>query len=196
MAGGCVGFGGPPTHIKLQRDLCVERWEMARSGRVRGRCRCLQPVAWASLDPAGDLLRRRLGAIAGGAAFIVPGLILILALAVLFLSGSPPRWITAAGDGAGAAIPAVAGHAAAGLLPASWRAACRTGRARQLRWIGYLASGVIAAAALGPWLVLVLLACGAIEVVTRILSDHVRPAVVAPISLAASGIIAPAGWRL
>ncbi len=22
---GCTGFGGPPTHIKLLRDLCVER---------------------------------------------------------------------------------------------------------------------------------------------------------------------------
>ena len=22
---GCVGFGGPPTHIRMVRDLCVER---------------------------------------------------------------------------------------------------------------------------------------------------------------------------
>ena len=22
---GCVGFGGPPTHIKLLRELCVQR---------------------------------------------------------------------------------------------------------------------------------------------------------------------------
>jgi chromate transporter len=22
---GCIGFGGPPTHIKLLRQLCVER---------------------------------------------------------------------------------------------------------------------------------------------------------------------------
>jgi len=22
---GCIGFGGPPTHIKLLRELCVER---------------------------------------------------------------------------------------------------------------------------------------------------------------------------
>ena len=29
---GCIGFGGPPTHIKLLRDLCVERkqWLDAR----------------------------------------------------------------------------------------------------------------------------------------------------------------------
>jgi chromate transporter len=24
---GCVGFGGPPTHIKLLRDVCVTRWQ-------------------------------------------------------------------------------------------------------------------------------------------------------------------------
>ena len=22
---GCIGFGGPPTHIKMLRDLCVDR---------------------------------------------------------------------------------------------------------------------------------------------------------------------------
>jgi chromate transporter len=22
---GCIGFGGPPTHIKLLRELCVEQ---------------------------------------------------------------------------------------------------------------------------------------------------------------------------
>ena len=29
---GCVGFGGPPTHVRLLRDLCVERrrWMKAR----------------------------------------------------------------------------------------------------------------------------------------------------------------------
>jgi hypothetical protein len=29
---GCIGFGGPPTHIKLLRDLCVQRrgWLDAR----------------------------------------------------------------------------------------------------------------------------------------------------------------------
>ena len=34
--------------------------------------------------------RGRLGALVGGAAFITPGLVLILALASLFLDGSPP----------------------------------------------------------------------------------------------------------
>jgi chromate transporter len=36
-------------------------------------------------------LRGRPGAIVGGAAFIVPGLVIILVLSGLYLSGSPPR---------------------------------------------------------------------------------------------------------
>src|SRR6202042_835226 len=113
-------------------------------------------------------LRGRPGAITGGAAFILPGLVIILGLAALFLSGSPPRWVTAAGAGAGAAVAAVAVQAGTGLLPASRRAARAGGRARSARWTGYLAAGIVAAATLGPWLVLVLLACGATEIAVRI----------------------------
>ena len=57
----------------------------------------------------------------GGACFILPGLILILALAAVFLSATPPRWIRGAGAGAGAAVAAVAVHAGWGLVPDSWR---------------------------------------------------------------------------
>jgi chromate transporter len=28
---GCIGFGGPPTHIKQLRDLCVERMKWLTS---------------------------------------------------------------------------------------------------------------------------------------------------------------------
>lgn len=27
---GCIGFGGPPTHIKLLRELCVERKRLSQ----------------------------------------------------------------------------------------------------------------------------------------------------------------------
>lgn len=108
-------------------------------------------------------VRGRRGALVGGAAFIVPGLIVILALAALFLAGAPPRAVLAAGAGAGSAVAAVAVHAATGLVPSSWRRAQQTGRAGRLRWVGYLVAGLVAAATIGPWLVLVLLACGALE---------------------------------
>jgi chromate transporter len=128
----------------------------------------------------------------GGAAFILPGLAVILALAALFLTGSPPQWITAAGAGAGAAVAAVAVRAGAGLLPASWRAASTAGHGRQVRWAAYLAAGIAAAATLGPWVVLVLLACGAIEIAVRIPAPARSPAAV-PVSVAAGGAVAAGG---
>jgi chromate transporter len=161
---GCIGFGGPPTHIALLRELCVERrrWLDAREFEdAVAACNLLPGPASTQLAIyCAWRVRGRPGALVGGAAFIVPGLVLILGLAVVFLSGSPPAWIRGAGAGAGAAVAAVAVQAGASLLPASWR---RAPRASRRRWLAYLAAGTAAAATLGPWLVLVLLACGAIE---------------------------------
>ena len=126
----------------------------------------------------------------GGAAFIIPGLILILALAALFLKGAPPRTVLAAGAGAGSAVAAVAVQAAAGLLPASWRRAGDSGRAARLRWVGYVAAGLIAAVTIGPWLVLALLACGALEISSRRQRrDTAGPAAIAPMPLLAIGTL-------
>src|SRR6202007_85298 len=113
-------------------------------------------------------LRRRLGALVGGVCFIAPGLTLILALAALFLAGSPPDWVRGAGAGAGAAVAAVALRAGAGLVSASWERS-----PSHLRWAVYLAAGAVAAALAAPWVVLVLLGCGAIELVVA-----TRPAAV------------------
>jgi chromate transporter len=113
------------------------------------------------------------GALVGGACFIVPGLVVILALATVFLAARPPGWIEGAALGAGAAVPAVAVAAAAALVPASWRRAARgdPGSERplapRLRWCAYLLAGGAAAATVGPWLVLLLAACGLIEVAIR-----------------------------
>jgi chromate transporter len=107
-------------------------------------------------------LRGRAGALIGGAAFIVPGLIVILALSVLFVATSPPLWVLGAGAGAGAAVPAVAVQAGWSLAGPSWR-----NRASAVRWPAYLAAGLAAAATIGTWLVLVLLGCGAIELLAR-----------------------------
>ena len=106
-------------------------------------------------------VRGRAGALVGGAAFIVPGLILILALAALFLTGTPPVWVKAAGAGAGAAVAAVAVQAGTSLIPASWRRAPQ--HSSRLRWMLHLLAGTAAAATLGPWLVLVLVGCGLIS---------------------------------
>ena len=159
---GCVGFGGPPTHIALLRDLCVDRRRWMDASEFEdaiSACNLLPGpastqlaifCAWSVAGPAG--------AVVGGAAFILPGLVVILGLAAVFLAASPPLWVLGAGAGAGAAVAAVAVHAGTGLIPASWR---RT--PARARWVAYLFAGGLAAATVGPWLVIVLLGCGAIE---------------------------------
>jgi chromate transporter len=160
---GCTGFGGPPAHIALLRDLCVARrpWLTAHEFEdAVATCNLLpgpastQLAIYCAWRVAGPI-----GAVVGGAAFIVPGLAAILVLAVVFLAGSPPDWVRGVGAGAGAAVAAVAVRAGIGLVPESWK------RSRaHWRWIAFAALGGVAAAIVGPWLVLVLLGCGAIEV--------------------------------
>ena len=167
---GCIGFGGPPTHIALLRRLCVieRKWLSAEEFEDGVSATNLLPGP-ASTQLAifcAWRLRGVPGAVASAFCFIVPGLILILALAALFLSGNPPSWVSGAAAGAGAAVAAVAAHAAIGLMPASWRRAHRPGQ--RVRWAAYLVFGGAATILLGPWLVLVLIACGLIEIVVRI----------------------------
>jgi chromate transporter len=163
---GCIGFGGPPAHIRLLRELCVERrgWLDAREFEdAIAACNLLPGPASTQLAIfCAWRVRGRAGALAGGAAFIVPGLIVILVLAALFLSGSPPLWVLGAGAGAGGAVPAVAVQAGTSLLGPSWQR-----RSRTLRWLAYLAAGAASAATIGPWLVLVLLGCGVIELTAQ-----------------------------
>ena len=163
---GCIGFGGPPTHIRLLRQLCVEHRQWITATEFEdaiATCNLLPGPASTQLAIyCAWRLRGRTGALVGGAAFILPGLIAILALAALFLSASPPRWVLGAAAGAGAAVAAVAAQAGASLIPASWGR-----RAHSARWIAYLFVGALASAMFGPWLVLVLLGCGLIELTIR-----------------------------
>jgi chromate transporter len=101
------------------------------------------------------------GAVLGGLGFVVPGLVVMLALAAVFLASSPPQWIRGAGAGAGAAVAAVAVQAAVGLMPGSFGRVAGGARAR---WVVYLALGAAASATVGPWLVVLLVACGFVEV--------------------------------
>ncbi len=262
---GCIGFGGPPAHIALLRRLCVQdRHWLPPADFEDGLAACNLLPGPASTQLAifcAWRLRGPAGAIVGGVCFILPGLVIILGLAAVFLAPRPPGWIGAAAAGAGAAVPAVAVAAAAGLVPASWRraggslaagsAAAGSGvggspaaespagespaggspaaespaepaaepaagpqagdrepgtRAVHGRWIGYLVAGGVAAATVGPWLVLVLAACGLAEVAVR--TRHSRrppgepgrsglPAAVLPLAAAlpaAAGLLAVA-WE-
>ncbi|HTI22265.1 MAG TPA: chromate transporter [Kutzneria sp.] len=163
---GCIGFGGPPTHILLLRQLCVHRrgWLTAEEFEDGIAATNLLPGP-ASTQLAifcAWRLRGIPGALVGAVGFICPGLVVILALAALFLSGTPPLWVTGAAAGAGAAVAAVAVHAAFGLIPASWQRARHHGR-----WIAYLLVGAVATVLFGPWVVLALVGCGFVEVTWR-----------------------------
>jgi chromate transporter len=150
--------------VVLLRELCVKRREwltdaqferaIAATNLLPGPASTQLAIycAWRLRGPSGALL--------GGLCFVLPGLIMILALSALFLSGSPPPWLRGAGMGAGAAVAAVAVRAGLGVAAPIWRRAAYRQRPRAL---AYGFAGVIAAALAGPWLVLVLLACGAIE---------------------------------
>ncbi len=178
---GCVGFGGPPAHIALLRQLCVERrrWLDAQEFEdAIAACNLLPGPASTELAIfCAWRVRGRVGALAGGLAFILPGLACILALSALFLTGTPPLWVKGAGAGAGAAVAAVAVQAGWTLLRPSWARAGKAGRARQVRWAAYLLAGGAAAATIGPWLVLVLLGCGLGELASaRVRDGPARPA--------------------
>jgi chromate transporter len=161
---GCIGFGGPPAHVSLLRELCVGRrgWlaeeQFARA--IAATNLLPGPASTQLAIYCAWRLRGPRGALVGGLAFILPGLLAILVLSALFLASSPPTWIRAAGMGAGAAVAAVALRAGLGVGAPIWRAAADTQRSRILI---YALAGVIAAASAGPWLVLILLACATIE---------------------------------
>ncbi len=160
---GCIGFGGPPTHIALLRDLCVRRrrWMTEQDFEdAIAACNLLPGPASTQLAIyCAWRLRGRVGAIVGGAAFIVPGLVLIIGLAAVFLSSSPPRWIVGAAAGAGAAVAAVAMRAGLSLVPG------KLGTQRRVFFAGACISlpARVTAALAGTWVVVVLLACGALE---------------------------------
>jgi chromate transporter len=189
---GVTGFGGPPAHIALLRTLMVDRkaWMDAREFQdANAACGLLPGPASTQLAIfCAYRVGGPAGAIIGGIGFIVPAVILILVLSVLFLADNPPLWVRGAGAGAGAAVAAVAVQAARGLIGPSFDHV-RGSRARTARWIGYVVIGAAAAALLGAYLVLALLACGLVEVLIQHRPGDVRSfGLLLPASVSAGGI--------
>jgi chromate transporter len=193
---GLIGFGGPPAHIALLRQLVVDRrrWIDARAFEdANAACGILpgpastQMAIYCAYRVAGPA-----GAVIGGLGFIVPAVVMILALSAVVLGHAPPLWVRGAGAGAGGAVAAVAVHAARGLLgPSLERARARSGL---WAWAVYVIAGAAAAVLIGPYLVLVLVACGAVEVGRRrpgpSVSAFVAPAVPATIAAGGYGALA------
>ena len=163
---GCIGFGGPPAHISLLRQLCVVEKKWLTEDYFEdaiATCNLLPGPASTQLSILCAWTVAGLpGAILGGLAFILPGLVLIIGLASLFLATSAPTWILAAGAGASSALAVVALHAGVTLVPSSWHRATS-----HVRWLLYVSAGAIAAIFAGAWVVVVLLICGAIEMTIR-----------------------------
>ncbi len=191
---GVTGFGGPPAHVALLRRLVVDRkqWMDTRAFEdANAACGLLpgpastQLAIFCAYRVAGPA-----GAIIGGLGFIVPAVVMILALSELFLAGSPPLWVRGAGAGAGAAVAAVAAQAARGLLGPSLARARQDGGGRRVRWTIYVITGIVVAALVGAWVVLGLLACGAAEYLARRERGPSSAGLFAPLALAP----APAGF--
>jgi len=169
---GLIGFGGPPAHIALLRKLMVEQrgWLSAEDFEAAiVACNLLPGPASTQLAIfCAYRVAGRRGALVGGLAFIVPAVVCVILLSLLFLTSAPPLWIRGAGDGAGAAVAAVAASAGWSLLTPSWhKARSVSGQARTARWVLYAAVGIAGVIALGPYLVIALLACGLLELVWR-----------------------------
>jgi chromate transporter len=194
---GFTGFGGPPAHIALLRQLVVERegWMDGSSFQdANAACGLLPGPASTQLAIfCAYRVGGPVGAVVGGLGFVVPAVVLILLLSLLFLGHSPPLWVRGAGAGAGAAVAAVAVHAGRGLISPSFERV-RGHRARAARWCAYLAAGAAAAPLIGAYLVLVLVGCGVLELLIErrpsgALTVHALPlAVLAQASVAVGGI--------
>ena len=162
---GLVSFGGPPVQVALLRELCVERrrWIDAREFEDANAATQLLP------GPAGTQLAiysawrvgGTAGALLGGLAFILPGLLMVLVISAVALSESPPEWILGIGAGAAAAVVAVVVQAGIAMARASLELR------RGVRPVLYIAAGAAAAVLAGAGLVLVLLACGLVELAWR-----------------------------
>ncbi len=196
---GVIGFGGPPTHIALFRRLVVdeEHWLDQREFEdAVAACNLLPGPASTQL---AIFLASRLagppGAVVGGLGFIVPAVVVIVALSTLFLASAPPVWVRGAGAGAGAAVAPVAVRAAFSLLGPSFGRAARRGR-----WLAYAALGAAGGALIGRYLVLVLLGCGLVELgFATGLGGRVRSHVWAPAfvpigAVAAAGGLGAVAW--
>lgn len=195
---GALGFGGPPVHVALLRELTVEqrRWIDAREFEDANAATQLIPGPGSTQLAiyCAHRLAGIAGAIAGGLAFILPGLVLILVISAVALSDSPPAWIEGIGAGAAAAVVAVVVRV--GIDFARSSLAGRLGGARA-RTVLYLLVGAAAAIFAGTALVLALLACGFAELAWRRRAGaalHAWPAALVFFAATGAAALPALGW--
>jgi chromate transporter len=199
---GITGFGGPPAHIALLRRLVVEQRRWIDAGEFEDAIAACNLLPGPASTQLAIFCARRLagapGAVIGGLGFIIPAVVLMIALSAVFLAQSAPAWMRGAGAGAGAAVAAVALSAGVALLRPSLRREQRTGTPFARRLV-YVALGAAAAVVLGPYLVLVLVGSGLVELLLRhrpesILQAHAGTILVPLLATAAVGGTGALAW--
>ena len=194
---GLIGFGGPPAHITLLRELVVRKngWMDARAFEdANAACSLLPGPSSTQLSIfCAYRVGGPLGAVIGGLGFVAPAVVMVIALSVLFLSSSPPDWVRGAGAGAGAAVAAVAVRAGSELVGPSYQHAME-GHGNRAAWLTYLVAGIAAAILIGPYLVLVLVACGVLEMIRRRRTTEAALFWPLPLAAASVGGIGALAW--
>jgi chromate transporter len=166
---GVLGFGGPPAHVALLRDLTVKRreWIDAREFEdAFATCSLLPgPASTQMAIFTAQRVAGRVGALVGGLAFIVPGLIAVLVIAAVALGNEPPAAVAGFGAGAAAAVVAVVVQAGLALIDPR-------------RGLVYVIAGALGAIFAGPAVVAVLLLCGLAQLGRHTLQSTVWPALI------------------
>jgi chromate transporter len=148
----------------MLRELCVDRrrWIDADEFEHANAATQLLPgpggtqlAIYCARRVGGDL-----GALLGGLAFILPGLVIVLVISAIALGDSPPLWARAVGAGAAAAVVAVVVQAGLALGQTSVIG-------RGVRALLYLIAGAVATVVVGAGVVLVIVACGLVELAWR-----------------------------
>jgi chromate transporter len=166
---GLLGFGGPPAHVALLRDLTVERKQWIDSREFEdafAACSLLPgPASTQMAIYTAQRVGGRSGAIVGGLGFILPGLVLVLAIALVALGDEPPEAVELFGAGAAAAVVAVVVQAGLKLIDPR-------------RGLVYVVAGALGAAFVGPFVVAILLLAGLVQLGRHRLQVTVWPALV------------------
>jgi len=166
---GALGFGGPPAHVALLRDLTVDRraWIEPREFEdAFAACSLLPGPASTQLSIyCAQRVAGRRGALVGGLAFILPGLLVCLAIAAVAFADEPPPVVDAFGAGAAAAVVAVVVQAGIALIDPR-------------RGLVYVVAGALGAAFLGPYVIAILLAAGLVQLGRHTLQTTVWPALI------------------
>lgn len=163
---GLTGFGGPPAHIKMLRDLCVQKNKWISDEEFEHATATVNLLPGPASTQLAIFSAWRVGgiwgALIGGLCFIFPGLGLILGLAKLFLAEDLPLVLSAAAAGAGSAIVAVAIFSGWELAKPSW-----TRSGKSLRWLIYVAIGLATAATNAKFVVVGILLSGIVELIVK-----------------------------